>query len=300
MAFGACAAPQAQQKSTTRLVMNEEAHSLQFLLNEKEAFAYQFGPEFAIPHVWPLNSPSGRSLLVQKTEPFPHHRSLWIVDRVQLNDGVVTDFYHEWQNLRDKENPAAGHHSYIRHDGFSEITDYSATAELTWVVQEDQPVLTQTCSFEIEDQGDGQYALEMNWKLTAAFGPVTFHSDWVHYAWPYLRMDPSFSGEQGGIITSDDGRVGQKATNEMYAAWMDYSNTIDGITEGLTVFTPPDGKLRKWLTREYGTFGPRRPDDLSGTKFVLQEGESLTGSVLIFVHNGGVESALNSDEIFFE
>ncbi len=293
---GACATP-ATQQGPARLVLNEEAHSLQFLLNDQEAFVYQFAPNFAIPHVWPLNSPSGKSLLVQKTEPFSHHRSLWIVDKVQLNDGVVTDFYHEWSNYRDKENPEAGHHSFIRHESFSEITDSSATANLTWVVQEDQPVLDQTWHIAIEDRKDGQYVLDMSWELTAAYGPVKFHSDWVHYAWPYLRMDPTFSGEQGGIIASDDGRVGQKATNDQYANWMDYSNTINGVTEGLTVFTPQDGKQRKWLTREYGTFGPRRPNSLSGSKFVLEQGESLTGSVHILVHKGGVASSAVGDEV---
>lgn len=290
-ACATCATPQDREESRIRLVLDVAASSLHFMIQEQEAFVYQFDSEFAIPHIWPLNSPSGRSLLVQKTEPYPHHRALWIVDRVQLNAGVITDFYHEWKNLRSQQNPSAGHHSFIRHDGFEEINATSAIANLTWLVAENQPVLAQRWSFGVEDLGNGEYILDMDWDLTASYGPVTFHSDWVHYAWPYLRMDPSFSGEQGGVITSDDGRVGQVQTDEKYARWIDYSSDVDGIREGLTVFTPNDGQQRKWLTREYGTFGPRRPDALSGSGFVLKEGESLHGQVQILVHQGGVERA---------
>ncbi len=52
---------------------------------------------------------------------------------------------------------------------------------------------------------------------------------------------------------------------------------------------PDDGEQRKWLTREYGTFGPRRPDAWSGTKFTLKRGEKLEGRVGILVHRGDVE-----------
>ena len=72
------------------------------------------------------------------------------------------------------------------------------------------------------------------------------------------------------------------------ARWIDYSNTVDGVTEGVALFPFPDGRERRWLTREYGTFGPRRPDECSGTGFVLARGESLRGHVGVLVHRGDV------------
>jgi hypothetical protein len=139
---------------------------------------------------------------------------------------------------------------------------------------------------ELTPLEDGQYLLALSWDLRAAYGDVRFASDWVHYAWPYLRMDPAFSGEQGGTIVDDQGRTGQSGTNEQYAAWVDYSGTVDGITEGVAVFPPRDGRARKWLTREYGTFGPRRPDDRSGTGFTLRQGQVLAGAATLHVHRG--------------
>jgi len=268
---------------------DDAAATLTFAIDGREAFVYRYGSEWAIPHVWPLRSPSGRSLLVQRTEPFPHHRSLWIADKVQLGDGPVTDFYHEHSNLRDPQRRELGHHSFIRHERLGEIRsgDHSAVAvaELTWVAQ-GAPVLDQTLRFELEPLDNGQFLLELHWELRAGYGDVKFHSDWVHYAWPYLRMERAFSGESGGTIQDDQGRAGQEATNERYADWVDYSNTIDGVTEGVAVFAPQGGLARKWLTREYGTFGPRRPDELSGTGFTLRRGELLRGAARLFVHTG--------------
>ena len=290
-AAGGCSSPPTAEVHVTA-VRDDAAGTLSFAVDGRQALVYQYGEAWAIPHIWPLRSPSGRSLLVQRTEPYPHHRSLWVVDRVQLEGGPDTDFYHEWKNLRDPEEPGLGHHSFIRHDGFRELRSgersAAATADLTWIAQ-GEPVLGQSLRFELEDLGDGEFLLHLDWELRADYGEVRFLSDWVHYGWPYLRMDPAFSGERGGTIRDDQGRTGQEATNERYARWIDYSNQVDGVREGVAVFLPDDGQPRKWLTREYGTFGPRRPDDWSGTRFRLGRGERIGGRVAVLVHRGGVD-----------
>ncbi len=273
---------------------NEADGELTFLIEGREILTYQYHPRWALPHIWPLYSPSGKSLLVQKTEPFPHHRSLWLADKLQLEDGPVIDYYHEWKNLNDKDKPELGHHSFIRHDGLAvmggDSNSASATTISTWVAKGDS-ALSQFCTYELHDLGEQEYQLNMKWQLRADFGDVHFKSDWVHYGWPFFRMDPAFSGESGGTILSDHGTRGQEATNKQFASWMDYSNTVDGMTEGLTVFAADDGETRRWLTREYGTFGPRRPDEWSGTGFTLKKGESIHGEVKILVHRGNAEVA---------
>jgi hypothetical protein len=74
------------------------------------------------------------------------------------------------------------------------------------------------------------------------------------------------------------------------ALWIDYSNTVEGRTEGVALFQWPDGEAHRWLTREYGCFGPRRPDSRSGKPFTLAKGESITQRVGILVHRGDVQS----------
>ena len=263
-------------------------------LQGRERFSVQQGRRFAIPHLFPLLSPTDRPLTVQRTEPYPHHRSLWIADRIQLEDGPVVDFYHSFKNLKDPGLAGLGYTSSIRHKSISEIEldedRVFFTAQLTWDIGEQGPALDDTRRFLVLDLGSGEYLIDLSWRLTANYGKVTFKSDWVHYAWPYLRMDPRFSGESGGRIVDDQGRTGQNATNGQTARWVDYSNRVDNLTEGVAVFLYPDGHEHRWLTREYGTFGPRRRDALSGTGFSLARGESLSGRVGILVHTGDVKA----------
>ena len=104
-------------------------------------------------------------------------------------------------------------------------------------------------------------------------------------------MHPDFNEVNGGTITSDTGAVGEKATDMQTAKWIDYSNTVQGVTEGLAVFQWPDGQDHIWLTREYGCFGPRRPEDQNGLPFTLYKGDSISQRVGIYVHQGDVKTA---------
>lgn len=272
------------------LFEDPDAGILRVEIDRAEAFSYRYDRQYALPHVWPLRSPGGQSMLVQHPDPYPHHRSLWIADRVQVGDGPDVDFYHCWKNYRDGEHPERGFKSFIRHTGFERAeasgTEAELVATLEWVIEEETIALRERRSFHVTALGDGEYILDLAWSLLAADGDVKFNSDWVHYAWPYVRMDRVWSGEHGGVIEDDQGRRGQADTNEKYAEWIDYSNTVDGEQAGLAVVLPAGDEPRKWLTREYGTFGPRRVDARSGTGFTLKQGDTLEGRVAILVHRG--------------
>jgi hypothetical protein len=247
----------------------------------REIVSWQFGTASTMPHWFPLKSPSGKDLLIQHPDPYPHHRAMWIADKVQLGDGPVVDFYH---GLPREAMPC------IRHveTGTPEVPFGACAAvgaRLQWIAN-GAPVLDDERLMVLVPLADGEALIDLAWTLRAAHGPVTFHSDWIHYAWPYLRVHPQFSAESGGTLVDDQGRTGQGGTNGRYANWIDCSNTVDGVTEGVAVFVPQDGQWRKWLTRDYGCFGPRRDDAQSGVKFTLEKGEELSGRVRIFVHRG--------------
>ncbi len=162
--------------------------------------------------------------------------------------------------------------------------------KLVWVRAHEIPVLDEQRDVRIVPLGNGEYLLDMVFTLTASYGDVDFVSDAVHYAWPYLRINEKFHGDNGGTITNDRGQTGQAETNMEPAKWVDYSNTVDGTTEGVAVFQWPDGQTRRWLTREYGTFGPRRPDAQSGRPFTIPRDGTLSQRVGILVHRGDVET----------
>ena len=276
------------------LLRDDLAGQLTITLDGREIVAYQYSDKYALPHYWPLRSPSGKLLTSQHPDPFPHHRSLWIADRVQAAGAPSVDFYHCWKNYRDAEQPKSGFRHFIRHQQFRVVkTDgKSATvvATLQWIVNDDQPILDETRTLHLVALDQGDYRLDLTWKLKASFGDVKFQSDKVHYAWPYVRIHPQFSGQQGGTIQNDLGQTGQAETNGKPAQWVDYSNTVDGVTEGLAVFVDSSAGPREWLTREYGTFGPRRVAELSGTQFTLRSGDTLRGQAAILIHRGNVTS----------
>lgn len=282
---------------------DDSAGRLSILVGGREALVYQYDASLDLPHYWPMRSPSGKNLLVRKTEPYPHHRAFWFADTVRLEGERDVSLYNAlYSGLKTeaaadgtgKTTPAYGppFQDRIRHRSFSRIEagGRSAVVEanLLWEMDGGRPILDEKRRLAVHDLGRGEYLLDIRWTLTAAHGDVHFVSDDVHYAWPYLRLDPAFNGDNGGKIVSDTGAAGEKATNMKPALWIDYSNSVGGLTEGVAVFQWPDGREHRWLTREYGTFGPRRPDELSGKPFTLKKGESISQRVGVLVHRGDV------------
>jgi hypothetical protein len=231
-------------------------------------------------------------MLVEKTEPYPHHRSFWIADTVRLDGGREVSVYnglYSGVKLGEKDfGPPFRDH--VRHVKFTRLDakDDRAEigAELLWEMDKSVPVLKEARRLRVEALGAGEYFLDLDFALTAAFGDVEFVSDEVHYAWPFLRLEQRWSGDAGGRLITDAGDEGEEATNLRPTRWIDYSNTVEGETAGIAVFQWPDGREHRWLTRKYGCFGPRRPDDRSGKPFTLKKGESISQRVGVLVHKG--------------
>ena len=286
----------AAESSSIQLQKNDKLGQLHVLFDGREAFTYQYTSWLDLPHIYPMLSPSGKNLLVQQNEPYPHHRAFYFGDTVRLNGGRQVSIYNALYSGQSIGTNAYGppFRDHIRHVEFIrlETEDNKAVIEanLKWEMDGSFPVLDEKRYMVVYPLEDGEYFIDLTYTLTAAYGDVEFVSDDVHYAWPFLRIHPKFSGLNGGTITSDNGAQGEEATNMKVALWVDYSNTFEGKTEGVAVFQKPDGLDHRWLTREYGIFGPRRPDNLSGKPFILTKDKSLTQSAGILVHKGNVET----------
>jgi len=267
---------------------------LTVVIDGREAFVYQYASGLDLPHYWPMNSPSGKNMLVAHPDPYPHHRSFWFADTVRLDGGRDVSAYnalYSGQKIgEDSYGPPFKDH--IRHVDFTRVEAAGGRAvieaRLIWEMDGDKPILDEKRRLVMHALGGGEYLLDLVFELTATYGDVEFVSDAVHYAWPFLRLQTRWSGEGGGKIITNTGASGEKATNLQPAEWLDYSNTVEGETAGVAVFQRPDGQEHRWLTREYGTFGPRRPDDQSGVPFALKKGASITQRVGVLVHRGDV------------
>jgi len=285
----------AEHDPPTVTLNREDAQSiLRILIDGHDALVYRYGLDLDLPHVYPVRSPTGRSMTVEHPDPFPHHRSFWFADRVKFQDGRVLDTYNAFYS-KSKNGRGPAFHQRIRHVGFDQLdaaNDHATVAcRLVWEFAEDQPVLEEHRRMHIMALGDGEYFLDVTFTVTAAYGDVTFISDAVHYAWPYIRMNKTYSVEGGGRIVNSEGGVNQEGTNGKEAVWVDYSNTVEGATEGLAIFSHRDNaQPHRWLTRDYGCFGPRRVDARSGKPFTLKKGQSLSRRVGVLVHRGDVHS----------
>jgi len=288
----------AEPPAESRIAMNQDDRTGQFqvTIDGKEAFVYCYGKELDLPHFFPVRSPAGQSMTVEHPGPYPHHRSFWFADKVALEGKRAMSVYSAWYTgSGGRANPKPPFADHVRHLEFipgKVVGDRAEIAmKLVWEMDHNVPVLDELRKMRIVALGHGEYFLDITFTVTAAHGPVTFRSDAVHYAWPYIRMNSQFSVDGGGTITNSHGGVNQKQTNGQPAEWVDYSNTVAGQAGGLAIFSHPDNpRPHKWLTRDYGCFGPRRVAERSGKPFTLAQGESLSRRVGVLVHRGDVKS----------
>lgn len=303
--------------ATVELKRDDANGQLQVVIDGREALVYQYGRDCDMVHCFPVRSPSGKLLTIQKTDPYPHHRSFWFGDLVQLaGQQKASSFYAPFYSQVDKKDPQSPYRDRIRHVKFlaDEVTAGGTVikAQLIWESELGKvPVADEVRQMRIAPLGGGEYFLDCTFTVTAAYGDLTFRSDATHYAWPYIRMHPEFAEQKpttppkpekgkkapamaymksNGTITNSEGAVGEKPTLNKPARWVDYSAVISGISEGLTIFSDPKQPPPKFFTRGYGTFGPRRPDAQSGKPFVLKKGQSLSQRVGVLVHSGDVKA----------
>jgi hypothetical protein len=275
---------------------------LQVLIGGKEAFAYCHGANVDLPHFYPLRSPSGKSMTVQQTEPYPHHRSFWFADTVQLEGQRQASFYNAlYTGAGDKKNPQPPFRDHIRQVAVTSQRSGTGQAELglklLWEMDDGKiPVLDETRQIRIVALGDGEYFLDLQFTLAASYGDVTFRSDAVHYAWPFIRLNTNFNSTAGGLLVNSEGGTGQTNTNMKMARWVDFSRTGVPDAEGLAMFSHPSNEHpHAWLTRDYGCIGPRRIETKSGKPFTLKRGETISTRAGVLVHKGDVKSGRVAD-----
>jgi hypothetical protein len=266
----------AQATPPIELQRDDRQGQLRVLIDGREAFVYQYGADLDFPHYYPVRSPSGKPLTVQYADDkHSHHRSIWINDIVQPPNHDPISFYAIGLK-EDSKRTDKGFRDCIRHVKFlgEEVSGGKAIIKTQHVV----PL------------GKGEYLLDLRFEVKASYGDMTFVSEWNHYSWPYVRMHSLFDVKRGGgTVTNSLGGINEQGTNEKRAHWVDCSNRVEGVAEGLAFFAAADGgEPPLWLVRDYGTFGPRRPDAQSGVKFVLKKDESLKQHVGFLIHSGDV------------
>jgi hypothetical protein len=296
-------APAWAEEARVAFVHDPASGRMTVTVDGKDAFVYRHGDDVDLPHYCPLNGPSGKNMLLDQVFPYkdhPHHRSFWFADRVSFEGGEPVTLYNAiYSGAGGGDDPPAPwtppYRDRIRHVAFTgervSGDTGTVTAALVWLTDYDKPLLDEHRILRVRALGDGEYFLDVTFALTASYGDVAFVSDAVHYAWPYIRVNEDYSvlGGTGKIVNSEGG-VNEAETHDREAVWIDYSGGADGATEGVAIFShPSNGHPHKWLVRDYGCFGPRRPDAQSGVPFTIKRGDSIAQRVGVLVHRGDAE-----------
>ena len=285
------------------IAINEQAGCLTAKVDKETAFVYRFGPTVDLPHFDPFDSASGRPMTVKIADPYPHHRSFWVAEeRVQLEGqpekaSFYTSLYSGVKDESKSKWPVAPYRTRVSHVAFSNVKMQDDTAEydekLTWI-QGDVPYLDELRHYRIRALGAGEYFLDFSFRLVAAYGNITIKRDVSHYAIPYIRMNDTFNVQTGGgKIVNSEGGENQAGTHNQKASWIDYSAPLANQSgwEGLSCFLHPSIKPpHLWLTRDYGTWGPRGPEGFHGATFSIERGKSYDQRVGLLIHNGNAES----------
>jgi len=286
-------------RPTVRFMHNDADGELWVLIDGRKAICYRYGNDVDLPHFYPVLSPDGQPMTVQRTEPYPHHRSFWFADRVQLaNRRPLSTYMAYYSGVKKKD--ARGTTIYVspfrdgvRHLAFSNERAGGDEAEiemkLLWYMDRKTPVLDERRLVRVRSLGSGEYFIDITFIVTAGYGQVRFCSDATHYAWPYIRMGGPFAVPGGAKVTTSHGPPGKPRENNFICDWVDYSNSDKGA--GLAMFSHRSNpRPHGWLIRDYGTFGPRRIAERNGKPFVLAERQSLQRRVGILVHRGNAQT----------
>jgi hypothetical protein len=129
------------------LKRDDSSKVLRFLINGREKLVYQYHPSLDLVHYWPLKSPSGKDMLIQKAEPYPHHRAFWFADTVRLKSEREVSFYNAlYSGQKTGENTyEPPFRDHIRHVRFTCLETKGNKAviqeELIWEMDGNIPVL---------------------------------------------------------------------------------------------------------------------------------------------------------------
>jgi len=271
-------------------------------LDDKTVVVYRHGENVDLPHFYPWNSASGRNMVVDITEPYPHHRAFWVAENSVLLEGETKPFSNYSGLNTGVRKPevskwnVAPYKDRSKHIAFTNVKSTKTTLEfdetILWIADETK-IADELRHYKFTALENGEYFLDFSFKVVATYGKLTIKSDLTHYAWPYIRMNETFNVETGkGTITNSDGKVNQRETDQKPALWVDYSApTADGKMEGLACFIhPSQTESVTWLTRDYGTWGPNRKASQHNATFEVPKGETLVQRVGLLIHNGDVNT----------
>jgi hypothetical protein len=240
---------------------------------------YLFGKELKYPYFYPVIGPrSGCGLTVHRTEPFPHHSSLFFgCDKV--NGGNY------WQEGLDRGRIASKAVKLLLSEGEEILFEQTSRWERPGV----DPPFDDYRRIRIRAPSPDLRLIDFEITLTAR---KKVRIEKTNHSLFAARMAPELSVAGGGQLVNAHGDEGERGTFGKAAPWMDARGTMDGHSEGLAIFCSPGNRWHPspWFTRDYGFFSPTPFWWLEDGFLEFNPAEKLRLHYQVLVHAGNPSS----------
>lgn len=249
----------------------------------REFTRYLIADDQKYPYFFPVNAPgTDRSLTTHKTEPYPHHSSLFFgCDRV--NGGNY------WQEGLERGRIVPKQTKIVEAQGRRVVIEQHCRWERPGALapfDDDRRII-------IEAPSPNLCTVD----FTVTLHPlIDVNIQRNNHALFSARMAPDLSVNGSGKLVNAAGESGEKATFGKVSPWMDYAGQRDGKAQGLAILSHPDNRWHppQWFTRDYGFFSPTPMNWLPDGGLNLKQGETFRLRYLAVAHLGVLDAdALN-------
>jgi hypothetical protein len=257
------AAPPAPRPAQT-LQAELRADRLVVRVGEAPFTEYLLGPETKYPYFHPVIGPrSGKTVTVDKTEPYPHHSSIFFgCDRV--NGGNY------WQEGLDRGRIVSKGLRLVRDRG--ERIEFEQ--DCVWERPGAEAPFDDHRRVGISAPEPGVRFIDFDVRLTARI-PVKIEK--TNHSLFSVRVAPDLAVTGGGTLLNAHGHRGEKATFNQPAPWAVFGGPRAGGAESVAILSHPQNRWfpEPWFTRDYGFLSPTPLNWLPAEGLQFAAGESL-------------------------
>jgi hypothetical protein len=234
---------------------------------------YVFGDDTKYPFFYPLVGPrSGRSVTTCRTDPYPHHSSLFFgCDRV--NGGNY------WQEGLERGRIASRQVRVLRDSG----PTVELEQDCEWVRPGADSPFTDRRHIAITAPAADRRVLDFDITLSAR---RKVRIEKTNHSLFSARIAPELSAYGSGALRNAAGDLAERGTFGKPSPWADFRGRWDGVTEGLAIFNHPDNRWSPvaWFTRDYGFFSPTPLFWLESGFVEFEPGQTLRLRYRVVVH----------------
>jgi hypothetical protein len=273
------AAPAMAESAPQALQAEANADRVTITINGTLFTAYEFGEDLKYPQFYPVNGPrSGESVTTRRTDPFPHHSSLFFAcDHV--NEGNY------WQDRLERGQILSKELRLIQNAGSEIVFEH----ESRWERPDAEAPFADHRRIAISAPSPDLRVIDFDITLTALIDVTIKRNNHSLFS---ARMAPDLAVTGGGTLINADGDSGEGETFGRPSPWMDARGPRQEETEGLAILSHPENRWSPspWFTRNYGFFSPT-PLNWIEEPFQMAEGEQLRLRYRVLVHSNNPEAA---------